>query len=52
MDNLILFIIGFIYGVSGFMTVELVREVKEMKKIFEQILASNTDEDSDTHTYQ
>lgn len=52
MENLILFVIGFIYGIGGFMTIELTREVKEMKKVFEEILASNTDTDNDTHTYQ
>lgn len=52
MENLILFLIGVIYGIGGMLTYILYKEVKEMRRIFEQILSQMQDnDDEDTNTF-
>lgn len=39
MENLILFFVGFIYGVEGVITIAIYKEVRDLKIAFEQILS-------------
>lgn len=52
MENLILFIIGTIYGAGGVLLYSVYKEVKEMKQIFEQILSQmQTKDNEDVHEF-
>lgn len=52
MENLILFIIGAIYGGGGVLLYNVYKEVKEMKQIFEQILTQmQVRDEEDTNSF-
>lgn len=52
MENLILFLIGVIYGAGGIMMYNVYKEVKEMKSIFEQILSQmENNKETDTNNF-